>query len=43
MFRIAVCDDNDAVCSAIENTIDGFFKTVSIQYEIDCFQSEEIF
>ena len=41
MFRIAVCDDNDAVCSAIENTIDGFFKTESIHYEIDSFQSGE--
>lgn len=41
MFRIAVCDDNDAVCSAIENTIDSFFKTESIHYEIDSFQSGE--
>lgn len=41
MFRIAVCDDNDAVCSAIENIIDDFFKTEKIHYEIDSFQSGE--
>lgn len=26
MFRIAICDDNGAVCSAIENIIDDFSK-----------------
>ena len=41
MFRIAVCDDNDAVCSAIENIIDGFFRTENTHYEIDSFQSGE--
>lgn len=41
MFRIAVCDDNDAVCSTIENIIDGFFRTENTHYEIDSFQSGE--
>ena len=41
MFRIAICDDNGAVCSAIENIIDDFFKTETMHYEIDSFQSGE--
>ena len=41
MFRIAICDDNGAVCSAIENIIDDFFKTETMHYEIDGFQSGE--
>ena len=41
MFRIAVCDDNVAVCGAIENIVDAFFKTETIPYEIDSFQSGE--
>lgn len=41
MFRIAICDDNEAVCSKIENIIDDFFKTEIIRYEIDSFQSGE--
>ena len=41
MFRIAICDDNGTVCSAIENIIDDFFKTETMHYEIDSFQSGE--
>lgn len=41
MFYIAVCDDNGAVCSEIENIIDDFFKTERIHYEIDSFLSGE--
>ncbi len=41
MFRIAVCDDNCAICSEIENTIEDFFKTETIHYELDIFQSGE--
>lgn len=41
MFRIAICDDNGAVCSEMENIIDGFFRTETIPYEIDSFQSGE--
>lgn len=41
MFNIAVCDDNGAVCSEIENIIVDFFKTETVHYEIDSFQTGE--
>lgn len=41
MFRIAICDDQRSVCSEIEHTIENFFATESIQYEIDSFLSGE--
>lgn len=41
MFRIAICDDNGAACSEIENMIESFFKTETIPYELDSFQSGE--
>ena len=34
MFRIAICDDNGAVCSAIEN-IDGFQSGEELLKELD--------
>lgn len=44
MFKIAICDDNEVVCSEIENILEEFFATESIHYEIDSFQSgEELF
>lgn len=41
MFKIAICDDNEMVCSKIENILEEFFVTEAIHYEIDSFQSGE--
>ena len=39
MFKVAICDDNGAICSEIENILENFFSTELIQYEIDSFSS----
>lgn len=41
MFKVAICDDNEAICSEIENILENFFSTELIQYEIDSFSSGE--
>lgn len=41
MFKVAICDDNGAICSEIENILEKFFSTELIQYEIDSFSSGE--
>ncbi|WP_313530475.1 LytR/AlgR family response regulator transcription factor [Anaerotignum sp.] len=41
MFKVAICDDNEVVCSEIEKEIIEFFATESIQYDIDVFYSGE--
>lgn len=41
MFRVAVCDDENAICSYIENIVLEFNKTTNERMEVDVFYSGE--
>lgn len=41
MFKIAICDDNEAVCREISSIIKGHLSPDSISYDIDSFKSGE--
>lgn len=42
MLRIAVCDDEETVCSALENYINKACTDIHIDSEIDLFSSGAI-
>ena len=41
MFRVAICDDNKALCIKIQKEIEEFFSTENISYETDLFFTGE--
>jgi len=41
MFKVAICDDNKAICIEIRKEIEEFFATENIKYEINIFYSGE--
>lgn len=41
MFKVAICDDNEAICNEIEQIIEGYLLTEKIKYEMDIFTSGE--
>ena len=40
-FKIAVCDDEQIICSTMYNKLQNLSKSKSVIFEIDCFTSGE--
>ena len=41
MVKIAICDDERAFVRKLKNIISGCLDNKQIEYEIDCYRSEE--